>query len=295
MKKVIFILLLLTALLLSGCMPGDYSDELLKATKKEYLAKGEAWFDENLPSAKVQVMDYVYNGSSLSDALKGSYKTNGKLVKYMLMPDSGELYTNELYPELADEVQEQFCARTGLGADSIDDLFVLWEIPYNYLPGDLEEKTVPWEDETEADQPIGSAEVSPEITDLSNKKEKTPATTGERMLPYGYTSSDMNSLAREILTDPESPTLIGLYLEATDPMAIDLNRFLGLAGLTKINIVTSDSEDDSQEEAKYVYEIKSIVSNNDDGSLCQTLRLIKRKEMSTKEEVLKEVSGNIVP
>lgn len=256
MKKLTALMLVLMLaiplLLLSGCMPGDYSDELLKTTEKEYLDKGKAWFDENMPEVKSLVMEYRYNGSSLTDSLTGSYKSGGKTVKYMLMPDSGDLYTDELMPKLTEMVKDRFCLRTGIDADAVDDLFVLWDIPFCYLPGDLSES------------------------------QTSPGSTGERLLPAAYTENDLDSIADAILTERDHPAILGVYIKTSNPESIDLSGFIGLTGLNRINLVTGDGDP--------VYEIIIDVADNGEKA-SQTVSLIKRPKMSTSEEILKTISS----
>lgn len=87
--------------------------------------------------------------------------------------------------------------------------------------------------------------------------------------------------------EPGHPAILGLNIQAGSPVKIDLSGFLGFTGIETVTVI---AEEDGNEE--WVYEIKNEVTNSDDDSLCQTLRLIKRKQMSTSEEILTEVSAD---
>lgn len=252
MKKAVALLLIISMMLLSGCMPGDYSKDLLKQTKKEYLAKGKAWFKENMPKARIQVMDYHYSGSSLYDVVKGSYKQNGKLVTYWLRPDNGDFYTSESYDELFSKVKELFCSSTGIGGDRLDNIFLLWEIPYCSIPGDLEES------------------------------DKFMLTAAEKLTPYGLSGDALDAAAVSALKNQFHPTLLTFSITYPSIADVDLAVFSGLLGIDRITVK-------GVEEEGFVFEIENEV-NTSGSRTCQTLRLIKRKEMSTSKEILDETT-----
>lgn len=97
---------IICCIIMTGCVPKYYTDELLEGMSKEYTQKGEMWFEENLPEANVVAIQLQYSYSSMYSLVVGSFVYEGEEYNYILNPDTGILYTDRNY-DVAKTTAEQ--------------------------------------------------------------------------------------------------------------------------------------------------------------------------------------------
>lgn len=111
MKKSISLVLmfcmLILTLMLSGCLPPNYSKEKAKEIAKTHQKEVLAWFSANMPDAKPDSDCEAYEtGVNLLGAVKGSYKRNGKSYRYAYEYTNKKMYIGEGYEESCKIVED---------------------------------------------------------------------------------------------------------------------------------------------------------------------------------------------
>ena len=85
---ILMVALLVTAFVISGCFPPNYSKEQAKKIVSEHKHEALAWFSKNMPAAKPDSDCEAYATElNLLGAIKGSYKVNGKSYDYVVFVD----------------------------------------------------------------------------------------------------------------------------------------------------------------------------------------------------------------
>lgn len=113
-------LLAVCCVLGSGCNPG-YTAKLEKQVKTENKAKGTKWMQENLPDAKIVVMETYPSGSALYNVVQGNYKIKQKAIYYFLNVDTGVLYTDESFEEAQAEYAQRLSSDYGLNREKMKE------------------------------------------------------------------------------------------------------------------------------------------------------------------------------
>ena len=97
---ILMVALLVTASVISGCFPPNYSKEQAKKIVSEHKHEALAWFSKNMPAAKPDSDCEAYATElNLLGAIKGSYKVNGKSYDYVFDYNTKSMYVGEGYEE----------------------------------------------------------------------------------------------------------------------------------------------------------------------------------------------------
>lgn len=97
---ILMVALLVTASVISGCFPPNYSKEQAKKIVSEHKHEALAWFSKNMPAAKPDSDCEAYATElDLLGAIKGSYKVNGKSYDYVFDYNTKRMYVGEGYEE----------------------------------------------------------------------------------------------------------------------------------------------------------------------------------------------------
>lgn len=101
------LMLLVTSLVISGCLPPNYTKEKAKEIAKEHQKEAVAWFQSNMPDAKPDGDCEAYEtGIDLLGAVKGSYKRNNKSYKYVYEYTNKKMYISEGYTETCKLIED---------------------------------------------------------------------------------------------------------------------------------------------------------------------------------------------
>ncbi len=93
-------MILVTSLLVAGCLPPNYTKEKAKEIAKNHQKEALSWFQANMPDAKPDGEVAAYDtGIDLLGAVKGEYKRNNKSQRYVYEYTHKKMYVSEGYEE----------------------------------------------------------------------------------------------------------------------------------------------------------------------------------------------------
>ena len=131
MNKKNILLVLITCvmmLLLSGCIPDEYTQEEKEKREKEGKAETEAWFSENLPNAKLNQSEIIAE-HWLYGATKGYYELDGESYQYIFEYNDKALYDDRHSDELKNTLGELYAEKLGLRDYEVKSVHFYYEMP----------------------------------------------------------------------------------------------------------------------------------------------------------------------
>lgn len=95
-------------LLLTGCLPPDFSKEYAKKQAQEHYQDAKDWFDKNRPDAKLgSKCTSLDDGQNLYAAVCGTYSVKGNHFQYIYDFANQGMYLEEDYSEVCKEIEEE--------------------------------------------------------------------------------------------------------------------------------------------------------------------------------------------
>lgn len=133
------VLLILTAVLLSSCIPIYYSEELYRETDELCRNAAQTWFAENLPEAQLLDCSVFDVQGELYRVGFGTYELNGESCEFYFNPDTGTLYSDAGMKTVKSEVCRLIAEKLGAAPEQI--ILERFEMGYTFPCKTLTDQT----------------------------------------------------------------------------------------------------------------------------------------------------------
>lgn len=139
------LLILLSSLMLGGCLPPNFSKEQAKKIAEEHHKDAVAWFQQHLPEAQVDKKSEAYtSGIDLLGAVTGEYKYKGKSFKYVYSYGDKKMYISDGYNEACQLIKNKVLQELGYKPEETEVSF------QGYVFTALNENDTPKQEESNA-------------------------------------------------------------------------------------------------------------------------------------------------
>lgn len=114
-KKLIIVLAIFTACILSGCVPPNYTEDHAEECLKAHYSEAVDWFSEKMPEAKVSEEAKCYSSHpDLYQLIEGQYEKDGKKYTFLYDYGNNKMYTSENYKKVCDTLKDMVVERCNL-------------------------------------------------------------------------------------------------------------------------------------------------------------------------------------
>ncbi len=135
-KLVLFIMISLIVLMLTGCEPQSYNEDELNTLQSEGRQKVEEWFKSNNIDADLKECDVVETNygtdpepGALTDAVSGTFISDGKTHNYLFVTGTNKMYVDDLMEEAEEITGTMYGDGLGLKDYKIDKVeYLLFNI-----------------------------------------------------------------------------------------------------------------------------------------------------------------------
>lgn len=201
-KWTVILILAALAVVLCGCLPANYTKDMVKEVKSLHAQETLDWFAQNMPNARVDKTCEPYKSpTNLYAAMTGSYKVNGQRYKYVYDYANHCMYVEDGYQEACSLIKKEMLTGMGMSESNTTDSFHGYEFP-------LESENDNWQCPVDDD----------------------PHSFLEELIPYGITPSEF---ARQILdNEKEMRIYYSCYLPTDDTYHPEyFERYSNLGGI----------------------------------------------------------------
>lgn len=127
------LILILSCLLLVGCLPKEATDDVRTETAAECVPMAEQWFADNMPKAKLISSNLYSTGYDCTRSVQGSYALDGSEYHFWYNCDTREMLSDAKMDEAKKCVVEHICKEAGISGYNefrVNNLGFVYEVTY---------------------------------------------------------------------------------------------------------------------------------------------------------------------
>jgi len=129
--KAMLISILIFIIMLTGCMPPNYTSDHKKELTDQHLPDVTDWFEKNMPQARVRSGNIYSDGINLCSAMEGTYVLDGESYRYIYDYFKDEMFIEDGYSLVCEIIRDEICEILRIDSDIVYINFESDQIPAN--------------------------------------------------------------------------------------------------------------------------------------------------------------------